>query len=244
MQKNIKGANINYIDYGLTEGQVIVLLHGWGQNIAMMKPLGDLFSKQNRIIIIDLPGFGGSEEPAFPWAISDYVETVHDLLMEIDVVEPIIFGHSFGGKIALLYASKYDVKQLIVCGSPFKVEIEKLSTKTKILKTLKKVPGINLFANIAKKHIGSEDYRKASPTMREILVNNINLDIRENVKLIKSPTLIIWGDLDEAVSVDLAYELEDLIEDAGVVVYEGATHYVYLERLKEVEKVLRTFIES
>ena len=220
------------------------MIHGWGQNIDMMKPLGDLFSKTNRIIIVDLPGFGESEELTFPWTVEDYVETVHSFLMDLEVIEPIIIGHSFGGKIGLLYASKYDAKQLIVCASPFKKEIEKLSTKTKILKKLKKVPGINLFANIAKKHIGSDDYRKATPTMRETLVNTVNLDISDNVKLIEVPTLIIWGDLDEAIPVERAYELEKLIKDAGVVVYEGATHYAYLERLKEVGNVIKIFIES
>ena len=37
--KHIKGVDINYIEYG--EGTDIVLLHGWGQNIEMMKPVGD-----------------------------------------------------------------------------------------------------------------------------------------------------------------------------------------------------------
>ena len=39
MLKKIKDIDINYIDYG--EGKdTVVLLHGWGQNIEMMKPIG------------------------------------------------------------------------------------------------------------------------------------------------------------------------------------------------------------
>ena len=37
----IKNLNINYIQYG--KGKDILLLHGWGQNIEMMKPLGNYF---------------------------------------------------------------------------------------------------------------------------------------------------------------------------------------------------------
>ena len=37
----IKDTNINYINYGNNNGDTIVLLHGWGQNIEMMKPIGD-----------------------------------------------------------------------------------------------------------------------------------------------------------------------------------------------------------
>ena len=92
--------------------------------------------------------------------------------------------------------------------------------------------------------MGSTDYRNASPIMREILVNHVNYDITEFVKRIKASTLIVWGTNDEAVPLEDAYELESLIKDSGVVVYEGATHYAYLERLNQTINVLRVFLES
>ena len=72
MKINVKDININYIQYG--EGKDIVLLHGWGQNIEMMKPLGDPLSNKYKITIIDFPGFGESEEPKTAWTIDDYSE--------------------------------------------------------------------------------------------------------------------------------------------------------------------------
>ena len=78
--------------------------------------------------------------------------------------------------------------------------------------------------------------------MRKILVSTVNLDITEDVKKIKCPTLIMWGTLDDAVPVEDAYELEKLISDAGVVIYEGCSHYAYLERLNQVVNVINTFI--
>jgi D-alanyl-D-alanine carboxypeptidase len=60
MLKKIKDIDINYIDYG--EGKdTVVLLHGWGQNIEMMKPIGDRLKNNFKVIIIDLPGFGLSD---------------------------------------------------------------------------------------------------------------------------------------------------------------------------------------
>jgi len=56
----IGNLNLNYIQYG--KGKDIILLHGWGQNIAMMQPLGNELSGC-RITILDFPGFGESEEP-------------------------------------------------------------------------------------------------------------------------------------------------------------------------------------
>ena len=59
MIKHINDVDVNYIEYG--EGQPIVLLHGWGQNIEMMKPVGDKLN--GRIIIVDLPGYGYAQAP-------------------------------------------------------------------------------------------------------------------------------------------------------------------------------------
>jgi len=241
MQEIIKNVKINYKLYGNGE-DTIVLLHGWGQNIQMMEPIGNNFIKEYQVLIIDLPGFGCSDEPDTIWTMYEYVECIHELIEKLKIKKPILMGHSFGGKISLIYASKYEVKKLVLFASPFKKEIKKLSLKTKILKTAKKVPGLNKLEGFAKKHIGSRDYREASDFMRKILVEHVNLDITEDVKKITCPTLIIWGTEDMEVPVERAYELESLIKDSGVVVYEGCTHYAYIERLGQTINVLRSFL--
>lgn len=239
--KKIMETDINYVDYG--EGKnTVVLLHGWGQNIEMMKPIGDKLIKENRVIIVDLPGFGESNEPDTIWTMYDYAECIHELLKSLKVKNPILVGHSFGGKISLIYASKYEVNKLVLFGSPFKKEIKKLSLKTRILKKLKKVPGLNKLEGFAKKHIGSRDYKQASDFMRKILVEHVNLDITEEVKKIKCPTIMIWGTMDTEVPIERAYELEKLISDSSVIPYEGCTHYAYLERLNQTVSILKNFI--
>lgn len=243
MIKQINNISVNYVEYGKGK-DTLVLLHGWGQNIEMMKPVGDKLSKNNRIIIVDLPGFGQSDEPDTVWSLTDYVECIRELLDELKVNNPILIGHSFGGKISLLYASKYKVKKLVLFGSPFKKEITNLSLKTKVLKFFKKVPIINKLEGFAKKHIGSRDYKQASETMRKILVEHVNFDITEEVKKIKESTLLIWGTMDNEVSIESAYELEKLMYDAAVIPYEGCTHYAYLERLEQTIKVIKSFIEN
>lgn len=238
----VNNVNINYINYGSKEGKDIVFLHGWGQNIQMMKMLADPLSKENNIVIVDLPGFGESTEPTYDWMVDDYVEAIKSLLESLKIKKPILVGHSFGGKISLLYSSKYEVEKLVVLGSPYKKEIEKLSLKTKMLKAAKKVPVLNKLEGFAKKHIGSTDYKNASEIMRKILVNTVNYDISSNLSKIKCPTLIIWGTNDEAVPIEDAYELEKIIKDAAVIEYEGCSHYAYLERLNQTVNVLRSFI--
>ena len=94
-----------------------------------------------------------------------------------------------------------------------------------------------------KKHLGSTDYKNASPLMREILVKHVNTDLTEDAKKIKCPTFIIWGTNDEAVPVEDAYELEKLIDNSGLTVYEGCTHYAYLERVAQTNAIIKTFIK-
>ena len=238
----INGMNLNYERYGNIKGKSIVLLHGWGQNIQMMKPIGDNFQKNFDIIVFDLPGFGCSDEPTSVWTCYDYASLIHDALEELKVKKPIIIGHSFGGKVGLVYASKYEVEKLVCLASPFCREIRKTTLKVKFLKFMKKVPVVNKLEDVVKRHMGSVDYRNASGVMRDILVCHVNTDIIDDVKEIKCPTLLIWGTNDSEVSIQRGYELEKLIGDAGIVVYEGCTHYAYLERLGQTVNVLRSFL--
>ena len=238
-----KNININYIRYGNKDKQTVVLLHGWGQNIQMMKPVGDNLTDYD-VIIIDLPGHGNSEEPKEVWLLTDFVDMIHALLTSLNIYDPILIGHSFGGKISLLYASKYQTKKLILFGSPFKVKKNPNSLKVKILKKLKSLPGLKNIAETMKKHMGSEDYRNASPMMRDILVKHVNTDITEDVKKIKCSAIIIWGTNDAAVPIADAYELETLISDSAVIPYEGCSHYAYLERLNQTVSIIKNFIKE
>ncbi len=238
-----KNLNINYVRYGNKKNDTVVLLHGWGQNIQMMKPIGDNL-KDKDVIIIDLPGHGKSDEPKEVWLLDDFVEMIHELLLKEKVENPTLIGHSFGGKISLIYASRYKVKKLVLFGSPFKVKKNPNSLKVKILKKIKSLPGMEKLAEKAKKHMGSTDYRNASPIMREILVKHVNTDITDLVKKIKCPTIIIWGTNDKAVNIADAYELESLIKDSAVIAYEGCTHYAYLERLVQTNNIINKFLEE
>ena len=236
-----KDVNINYERLGNKKGTPLILLHGWGQNIQMMKMIGEKYPK-NDVVIIDFPGHGKSEEPKEIWTLDDFTNMVHELLESLKIKNPILIGHSFGGKIALIYASKYETKKLILFGSPFKVKKNPNSIKVKILKTIKNLPGMEKLSEFAKKHMGSVDYRNASPVMRDILVGHVNTDITEKVKQIKCPTIIIWGDNDEAVPIEDAYELSSYIKDSAVIKYDGCTHYAYLERLGQTINIIDSFI--
>ena len=239
-----KDTNINYSYYDNSSKTNIIYLHGWGQNINMMMPIAKPFIKKYNVLIIDLPGFGDSSEPTYVWSIYDFADMVHALVKELKIKNPILIGHSFGGKISLVYASKYDTKKLVLLASPYKKSDKKDTLKTKMFKTLKKVPFLTGIAEKSKKYFGSTDYKNASVMMRNILVKHVNLDTREDAKKIKCPTLAIWGTNDNEAPYEDGVELKKLISNYGLVTYEGNSHYAYLERLDQTNNVLKSFIGS
>lgn len=239
MKIKIQELNINYIQYG--EGKDILLLHGWGQNIEMMKPIGDNFSNRFRITILDLPGFGNSEEPKETWNIEKYSDMLENFIKKVEIKKPIIMGHSFGGRIAIRYSSRNPIEKLVLFGSPCIRIKETLPISVKILKKLKTLPGLNSIGEYMKKYIGSRDYKAASPIMRQTLVEVVNEDLSKFAREIEEPTLLIWGENDTEAPVRDAQELEKIMLDAALIILPG-THYAYLENLPRVITILNKFI--
>ena len=235
----VKDLNVNYIQYG--KGKDILLLHGWGQNIEMMKFIGDNFQDRFRITILDFPGFGESEEPHETWTIDKYSEMLEEFVEKTGVKKPIVMGHSFGGRVAIRYSARNPIEKLVLFGSPCIRIQENLSLKVKMLKSLKKIPGMNGIGEYMKKFIGSRDYKAASPIMRQTLVEVVNEDLSKYAREIEEPTLLIWGDHDDEAPVNDAKELEKIMIDAALIILPG-THYAYIENLQQVVNILNSFI--
>jgi len=239
MKLKVKNVDVNYIQYG--DGKKdILLLHGWGQNIQMMQPVGDRFADKFRITILDFPGFGESSEPEVVWDISDYANMLEEFVKKTGIKKPIIIAHSFGGRVAIRYSAYNPIEKLVLFGSPCIKVKQNLSLSVRILKGLKKLPGMDAFGEKMKKYIGSRDYKAASPTMRKILVEVVNEDLSKYARAIEQPTLLIWGEYDTEAPVRDAKELEKIMIDAALIVLPG-THYAYLENINQVCNILDNF---
>ena len=239
MKIKIKDTLVNYIQYG--KGKDIILLHGWGQNIEMMKPIGDNLAENFRITIIDFPGFGESEEPKEAWDISMYAEMLGELIKELKIKKPTIMGHSFGGRVAIRYSANNPIEKLVLFGSPCIRLQQKQPLKVRILKKIKTLPGMEKIGEYMKKYIGSRDYKAASPMMRQILVNTVNEDLSKFASKIEEPTILIWGEDDTEAPLEEAKMLEKIMPDAGLIVLPG-THYAYLENLGQVINIINSFL--
>ena len=240
MNVKIDNIKLEYIKEG--RGRDLVLLHGWGQNKEMMLPLLNNLKEDFCCYSFDLPGFGKSTEPDKAFSVYDYAVFLHKAFNKLGIEKPIIVGHSFGGKIALVMGAKYEVESLVLLASP--AFAAKTSIKTKILKAFKKLPFMETIAEKAKKFIGSTDYKNASGVMREILISTVNTDITEDLKEINVPCIFIFGTRDEAVSLNDAYKMSNLVKDGALIKLPEGTHYAYLEFLGQVVAIIKSIGEN
>lgn len=204
-----------------------------------------------------MPGFGGSQEADKSWNVDDYINFVIDFIKDQNIKELDLIGHSNGGRIIIKLMSQKDlsfkVNKIILIGSAGIVHKKTFSQKLKVrtFKIGKKIFANKLMQKIAptavekfKNSFGSEDYRNASPVMRETLVKIVNEDLRDCLPNIKVPTLLIWGENDTATPIEDAKIMEKNIPDAGLVKIKDATHYVFLENAWYVNKIISTFLNG
>lgn len=252
MITKIDNISVNYIDVG--EGDVILLLHGWGSNITLFDGIVKTLSPTHRIIAPDMPGFGKTSEPHEPWCVDDYVDFITKFLNCLNIKEFSVLVHSFGGRVLLKLNAKEEIpfiiKKAVLIDSagimPKKTFKQKVSLRmykaarcimsTKVLHFL--YP--DAVENMRKKR-GSADYNNATPTMRSTLVKVVNEDLEPLISKLSCPTLLVWGDADTATPISDAELMERLIPDAGLVVCEGAGHYSFLEQPVKVHGALKAF---
>lgn len=255
MNIKICGINVHYETYGRDAGRDVVLLHGWGCNIQSFMPVIQSLKADFKVTALDLPGFGESDELQQPWSAEQYADAVIKFLDVLEIKNPILIGHSHGGRTIIYMTGKlkYKAHKIIL--------IDSAGVKPKrSLKYYYKVYTFKLFKHIAKLTLpkeksekliesarskrGSTDYKQASPVLRATLVKLVNTDLRFCMPDIKAPTLLIWGENDTATPLSDGQIMEKLIPDAGICVLKGAGHFSYLDRAWEFDRILHEFLRK
>ncbi len=253
MTVNIKGLNINYICEG--QGDTVLLLHGWGSNITLFQSAIDLLKTKYRVIAMDMPGFGESDEPKEPWCVDDYTDFVLDFMKEFPCERISLLGHSFGGRVIIKLCSRelpFEIDKVILVDAAGVKPKKNLKQKIKqrIYKMTRWIFATRFvkkffpdaLENLRKKN-GSADYNAASPIMRQTLVKVVNEDLQHLMPGVTAPTLLVWGTADDATPLSDAKIMEKLMPEAGLVTFEGAGHYSFLERRDQFLRVLASFMK-
>ena len=232
------------------DGPVVVVLHGWGGRLESMHPIIGCL-ENFRVLALDLPGFGESPLPSGTWGTADYAQFVADVLEERDVRSAHFIGHSFGAKTSLYIAATHDhlVDKLVVAGSSglssppsMKVRAKRLVSRTARVAGGLGPPGRRVKEWVYDR-IASQDYKDAGP-LRSIMVKVVNEDISHLLPRVKAAALLVWGTEDDAVPLRHARRMEELIPDAGLVTFEGAGHFAYLDDPVRFCRIVRHFFSS
>lgn len=247
----INELNINYEVYGT--GEPILLLHGWGSSTVVWKSIINNLKDRYTLYALDFPGCGESDLPKEPLTIIDYENLVLEFCKELNIINPIVMGHSHGGRVALSLMCKnlLTVNKAVLFDSAGIVAKKPLKTRIKIrtfkiCKWFLTLPIIKNFTKEAlatlRNYFGSSDYKSAPDVMRKTLVNVVSVDLRDSLKNITAPTLLIWGDKDTDTPLKNAELMEKLIKDSGLCVLKGCGHFALIEKPYEVNAILNSFL--
>lgn len=247
----IDGVKLNYTCHG--EGKPLIVMHGWGCNISTVASITAVAAKSCKVYTIDFPGFGQSPEPPEVWGVEEYTRLIEGMVKKLGIDNPMLLGHSFGGRVGILYASRNPVAKLILVDAAgvkprrslkyyFKVYSYKAARRlTYLLNSKEKADRI---VEERRKKSASADYLAASPRMRAILSKCVNEDLCGVMPAIKAPTLLIWGENDTATPLRDAKKMEKLIPDAGLVSFPACGHYSFLDNPRQFAAVLQSFLAS
>lgn len=248
---DIDGTCVRYFVSG--SGPAMILMHGWGCQASTLDSVVAIASEEHTVYNIDFPGFGGSDEPSEVWGVDEYTRMLETFVKALDIQRPILLGHSFGGRVAIVYASRNETDKVILVDAAGIKPRRTLKYYAKVytFKAGKKFWQLLLGKERAEKRIeqmrarhGSSDYAGASPRMRAIMSRVVNQDLTNLLSSIKAPTLLIWGENDTATPLADAKKMESLIPDSGLVSFKGCGHYSFLDNPYGFASVLRSFINT
>jgi len=270
-QNSREAVKIHYQDLG--EGQPVVLIHGWPLSHEMWEyQINDLVNAGHRVIAYDRRGFGKSSKP---WDGYDYDSLTNDLKNVIDQLnlnDVILVGFSMGGGEAVRYISTYGdekISRLVLLGSvtPFMLKTDDnpkgvdQSVFDEMMSGLKE-DRIGFLDTFGKHFFGVsminkplstpllEYYRMlcslASPrATQECARSFASTDFRPDMKAINVPTLIIHGDADQTVPIEVTGEqAAQMINDNHFIRYEGAPHGFFYTEKEKLNRDLISFIRE
>jgi pimeloyl-ACP methyl ester carboxylesterase len=249
--------NIFYNEEG--KGKVIVLLHGFMESSKIWNEFSALLSKDFRVITIDLPGHGKSENLGEVNEMGMIAEAVFRVLKHCKVSKCGMIGHSMGGYVTLAFAEKYPhmLKGFgLIHSHPFEDTPENRENRDRTMEIVKadKLPFIaqffpSLFSPGSKQKYQKDIdklIRRAQKMSKEGVIGALGgmknrKDTTGVLKNAKVPVLFVIGMKDVKIPVDRSWEMVSMPPYAEIHLFREVSHMSFIEAPVETLQAIYCF---
>lgn len=223
-------------NFDLTQGarHPVLFLHGWGGNIkSFSAAYGAVTDLGYNAINFAFP----SSVPS-GWGIYEYAAHVHEFIRRHAIEEPIVVGHSFGGRVGIILASQG------LCGGLVLVDSAGMKPKPSLIKKIR-VMRYHYRVRRGKPldGMGSKDYNSIGVEMRPVFVRVVNAHLERLLGHIRCPSLIIWGRHDKDTPPYMARRLNRGIAGSKLKYLDG-DHFCYARSHYSFVQLLKTFLSE
>ena len=254
------------------QGSPILLVHGFGASTYTWRNIAPALAQDHRVMAVDLKGFGQSDKPFDErYSVFDQAELLKQLIIDNDLRDLTLVGHSYGGGVVLVLALDEDPR------------LKGRFTKLVLLDTIAYPQDIPVFFRMLDmpfvSHVGvrmvppavqarialriayldnskiedEEVEMYAAPlrtaagkhaiihSARQIMPEGLE-EISERYSSIQLPTLIGWCDHDRIVPLDVGIKLRRTLPNAQLKIVEGCGHMPQEEQPDATLSLIRDFL--
>lgn len=247
MYIKIDGHNVYYQKVG--KGKDLILLHGWGQDVSTWWGVIDKLKEQFTLWLIDLPGFGRSDNLKRTFGVLDYAKVVEQFIKKQKLNKPHFLGHSLGGRIGIkLAANNPELLDKLVLEDSAGIR-PKETLMRGFFWVLSKTANLlipewkNFRQRLRQSFYASKklDYYSAGD-LRSTLVAVVDEDLQSSLAKIKNQTLILWGGKDNITPVYFAKIMYKKIPESKLEIIENAGHFPHLQTPDEFLYFVKDFL--
>jgi pimeloyl-ACP methyl ester carboxylesterase len=252
MQAVVNGLITSYSEVGKGK-KIILMLHGWADDSGTFESLAKELTSKNkkyRILLLDLPGFGGTQQPKQAWGLNDYASFVADFLAKLEVEPDVIVGHSNGGAIAIkgLATGQLKTGKLVLVAS---AGVRQPSLKKTALRIASKPLGLAIKVlpvgarqKIRRKAYGAigSDYLIAEH-MQETFKRVVSEDVTAEASQLDLPVCLIYGDQDTATPPYYGHAFAKVMPDSELNIVPMAGHFVHQEQVYKVNDIIKEYLK-
>ena len=226
-------------------GPALFLFHSLLSDRASFASIEPELMRSHRVIVPELPGFGGSK--VVEGGLAAVADRMAEVVSEVGDRETIVLGNGYGGFVALQMAIRHPsiAKKLILadCGAAFS---EAGRDAFRNMAAASKAKGLAAITDVAMRRLFAPEFQAGHPDLmrdrREAFLKTdpevlqaacgqlAALDLRPELPKVTVPVLILVGEHDEATPPPMSHELAALLPDARLEILDGCAHVPQLQK--------------